>query len=284
MVLMDLASTGLNLWAVQTQLMGLKENQATYQLPTGTLDLLGVSLSIPSRVEGTNLAGAQSFTTILDGFSRVVRFGVKFDSVTQSTNFTLETTQDGGLNWSPEVTISRDDWETSKWFWVDLDPSLVADGFRLTSTGDPITVSDFYLCTGVRDIPLSPFNRDDYRNQVNKDQPSSTPTNYFFEKLIDPRITLWGVPSVDTCHLSVNLHRQVQDVGSMTGILAIPDRWLNTVIWTAAETAAFELPDVSDVRLGIIQQQAQKALHNVETDETDSAPIFVSPSLGGYNG
>ena len=284
MVLLNLSSKGLNLWAVQNQFVGLTPGKATYVLPTGTLDILNLVLSQPTRVEGTDTIASQSITTDLTDSSKLVRVGLKFETISASETIQLDYSTDSGSNWSNLTTLTKTDWETGTWYWVDLDPFVTGNSFRAVSTTSAITLTEFYLASQVRDIPMTPFNRDDYMSQVNKDYSVSLPTNYFFEKLINPQVTLWGVPNNDYSHLTARIHRQVEDVGSLTGQLAIPDRWLDSVIWVAAKVAAFELPDISDVRLGTIQQMAMEAVSNVETDETDGAPIYLTPSIGNYNG
>lgn len=284
MVLLDLSSTGLNLWAVQEHLIGLQIAKSQYVLPSGTLDILNAIISSPTQVEGTEAVGAQSVTTTLSEATQVVRVGLNFEAISASETITLEYSNDSGTTWESITTLTKTDWATGEWYWIDLDPMVTSDTFRVSSTTDPITTSQFYLAISVRDIPMYPYNRDDYMSQVNKNYSVGIPTNYFFEKLINPTITLWGVPSNDTVHLSVRIHRQMEDVGSLTDELAIPDRWLNSVIWSTAATAAFELPDISDTRLQLLQGKAESSLANVETDETDSAPIYMSPMIGNYNG
>lgn len=61
---------------------------------------------------------------------------------------------------------------------------------------------------GYRDIPITQFNRDEYAVQPNKNFQSSQPTNYWFEKLVTPRLTLWPVPSDATRKLRIFVHRQ----------------------------------------------------------------------------
>lgn len=133
-----------------------------------------------------------------------------------------------------------------------------------------------------RDIPLSPFNRDDYANQPNKDFESAQPTNYWFEKLVEPQVTLWPVPNDDTRRLSLYYYRQPQDVGSLTNELEVPTRWLEAVCWHLALRLAFELPGVSSERVSLVQSMTQGMTLEAEGSETDSAPVFLAPNIRVY--
>ena len=133
-----------------------------------------------------------------------------------------------------------------------------------------------------REIPITKFNRDDYASQPNKEFQSAQPTNYWFEKLIEPRITLWPVPSDSSRRLSMYYYRQPQDVGDLTNELEIPTRWLEAICWHLALRLAFELPGVSVERLAAVQAMAQGMTMEVEGSETDSAPVFLAPNIRVY--
>lgn len=133
-----------------------------------------------------------------------------------------------------------------------------------------------------RDFPLSAYNRDDYANLPNKSMLSERPTCYWFEKLREPQITLWPVPSDATRRLLVFRYRQIQDVGSLTEELEIPSRWLEAICWQLALRLAFELPEVKPERLAAIQSMRQEMIIEVEAGETDSAPVYIAPEIGVY--
>ncbi len=282
LLLLSLASEGLNLWAVQRPLIGLTEKKATYLLPSGTLDLLSVTYSMPTRATGTDTAGAQSLTTALDSETEIVRVGLKFSVISTAETITLEYSDDG-LTWNPISTLTKTDWATDEWYWVALDPTISSLNFRVTSTTNPITLTEFYLASQISDLPLYPFNRDDYTNQVNKFILGRPCTNYYFEKLINPQLTLWVVPNNNYDHLNPLIHRQVEDIGSLTQEVAIPNRWKESIIWQLARNLCFELPDIPDSRIQLVMGEAERTFLQVEKDETDSAPLRIAPDIGRYN-
>ncbi len=186
MLIMSLSSRGLNLWCIDVKEIPLVAGQATYVLPTGTIDVLNLLLATP-----------------------------------------------------------------------------VGDG----------TFSE---------IPVMPINRDDFANLPRKSTQSAVPVNYYFEKLVEPQITLWPVPNDDTKHLNLYRYRQIQDVGDLTDELELPARWLEAVCWQLALRLAFELPNVSADRVTLVKQMADSMVIEADGNETDGAPVYFAPGIGVY--
>jgi len=261
MLLMSLSNRGLNLWCIDKQLVPLVSGQATYVLPAGTQDVLNLLYSAPSPVsEG-----------------RVVRFGVKF-STNPATPFTLQTSPDNAV-WTTVATYNVPTESAGTYNWYDLDPSITANYFRINSDG---VVSDLLLSNNNKEIVVTPFNRDDYTNQPNKTFQSGFITNYYFEKLVNPQITVWPVPNDDTRCLVLYRYRQIQDVGSLTQEIELPSRWYEAISWHWAARLAFELPNVDDARRASVIQMAQTMVIEVEAGETDGSPTYFAPRLGVY--
>jgi hypothetical protein len=76
--------------------------------------------------------------------------------------------------------------------------------------------------------------------------------------------------------------RQIQDVGTLTQSLEIPERWFDGVIWQLARYLAFEIPQVDAAWVPNVVAMADKALLEVERGESDGAPIMVAPNISGY--
>lgn len=132
------------------------------------------------------------------------------------------------------------------------------------------------------DIPVMPMNRDDYANQPRKSFQSATPVNYYFEKLVDPKITLWPVPSDAAKHLTIYRYRQIQDIGEFVDELELPARWGEAIIWQLALRLTFEMPEVSKERMAAVQQMAATMVIEAEGNETDNAPTYIAPNIRGY--
>lgn len=276
LLLTSLAQRGLNLWCIDKKLMGLATGQATYVLPIGSTDVLNLLQSFPTLVTGSEVADANTCTVNLSDPSEVCRFGVRFAS--QPASFTFQVSSDG-LAWTTVLTVT-DPTSTSLFNWFELDPPQNFAYFRVSAPGS--SPSELQLATQIRDLPVSQFNRDDYFNQPDKLFQSGVITNFYFEKLVNPQITLWPRPSSDTAHLTLARYRQIQDVGRLTEELEIPIRWFEAICWHLALRLSFEIPEVTSERRKELQAMASSMVIEVEGGENDSAPVYFAPNIGVY--
>ncbi len=280
LLLTALSNRGLNLWCVETQYVGLQSQQATYTMPVGTVDVLNLIYTQPTRSTGTNSSTATSYTTQLSSATTIYRIGVQASSITASDTLTLASSADG-VTWTTISTHTKTDWATNTWYWFNLDPAVSNTYFRATF-GSATTFTEFYLASALYDLPVSAWNRDTWSTINNKSMAGRPSTSYYFEKLITPQVTLWPVPNNDYDHLTVFIHRQIQDVGTMVQTLEIPTRWFESVIWQLAVRLAFELPDVPGDIITAVTAMSERYLLEVEDEEADGAPLFITPQIGVY--
>lgn len=281
LLLLALANRGLNLWCVTYDLIGLTPFKATYQLPTGTVNLLEMYYSTPSRSAGIDTNTATSFTTELTDETRIIRLGLKFDVISASETITFQSSPDG-IVWTTLTTFARADWQAGRWYWQRLDFAAQARWFRITSTA-PITVDQFYLTNSVFELKIAQYSRDEYFSLPNRQIAGKPSTNYYYERLVpEPQVTLWPVPNNEFDQLSVVYHRQVQDIGLLTQEIELPERWREAIIWQLAERLAFELPGIDPARAQAVQAKAAEHYAEVGMEETDGANIRISPMISGY--
>lgn len=280
LLLLNLANRGLNLWCVQTDLIGLSSGQQLYDLVPGTIDLLNVVYSKPYRTTGTDTTTATSITTELVSAATITRVGLKFSAVSASEVVTFEKSDDG-VAWEEVTVLTRSDFAVGTWYWFTPLQAPNAKYYRARSVGN-ITVEEFYLATNVSDLPVIQWNRDTWATINNKSQSGAPSTNYYLERLLEPRITLWPVPNNDYDHLQVFVQRQIQDIGVLSQSVEIPQRWVDGIIWQLASRMAFELPQVDPSLIQTIVMMADKSLIEVEREETDGAPIMLQPRISVY--
>lgn len=278
MLILGMMDRGLNLWCIDQKIIPLVPGKKTYVLPEGTLDVLNLLYSTPQRLDYT-LDNQPTYTsTSFETDTSVVLYGVKFSTL-PATSYEFQVSDDG-INWVTVETVTSLP-STGEYAWSRLPERQTVKYFRVYSTNLG-TVSDLYLSGAVSEIVVTPFNRDDYASQPNKEMESSTVTNYFFEKLVDPQITTWPVPNDDTRFLYLFRYRQIQDIGTLTNELEIPTRWLESVTWEWAARLAFEIPGVEPARRGEVLAMAEKMTRGVEAGETDSSPAYLYPNIRGY--
>ncbi len=279
MFLMGMSNRGLNLWCIDHRLMSLVSGKKTYVLPVGTTDVLNLLFCTPVQADYTLVIGATEATASnTDSAIDVVRYGIKF-SVLPTTSFLFETSPDG-VAWTIVSTVT-DLPTVDQYGWYEVDPRLTGQYFRVSSPTLG-TVTDLVLVTSIREIVVSAFNRDDYASQPNKNTSSNTSLNFWFEKLVTPQITLWPVPTDDTCHLSLFRYRQIQDIGLLTDEIELPMRWFEAITWHLAARLAFELPGVDPARRAEVIQMANGMTIEVEGGETDSSPTYFAPNISCY--
>jgi hypothetical protein len=277
LLLLNLANRGINLWCVEKELMGLVEGKAEYTLPVGTIRLLDVLYSTTSRVEGSDSATDKSFTTELSDQVTIVRWGFKFQT-SVTAELVLESAD--GVVWDTVQTLPSQTWEAGVWYWFDLDPPVTGSWWRISSSAD-ILLTEFYLTPSVSDTVLTQFNRTEYAQQPNK-YVQGRPTNFYFDKTINPSITLWPAPSSEFDQVTLWRHRFVQDVGTLTQQIEVPQQWMEAIIWQLAARLAYELPGIDSARRGEVIQASQAFIQEAELGETDNAPIYLYSSVGCY--
>jgi len=278
LLLLNLANRGLNLWCVEKDLLPLASNQATYPLAAGTIRLLNVMYSQMTRATGTDTVAPTNVITQLGSATQIVRWGFKLAAGVTGT-MVLESSDDG-VTYTAVKTLASTTW-TTDWNWYGVDPVLTATYWRITSSV-PATFSEFYLSSNVRDIPMTQFNRDEYTQQPNKQYSGTVCTNYYYDRLVNPTITVWPVPNNIFDQLSVWRHRQVQDVGTLTQQIEIPQYWMECVIWQLAAHLAYEIPGVDPARRTEVINASERFLMDAETGESDNAPIYWSPGISCY--
>ena len=282
-LMLALTGRGVNLWCVEKNILDVTVGQKTYVLPLGTISVLNYAFSTATYVTGTNTSAATSYKVQLTTASPVVRVGVTFSALpTASAQLQFS---DDGATWTTATTVTTSMLpavNTRAWFDMNITGSHLY--YRVfCATG--LTATELLLVSTLSDLPIKPMNRDDYTALPIKDSPGSPAVNVFFEKLKDPQITLWPVPNVSGNQVCIWRHRQIQDVGSLTQTLDIPNRWYEDVIWQLARSLMFELPAgvVDTARMQAVLGMADNSQITVEAGENDDAPTFYTPGIGVYN-
>ena len=280
---LSLASRGINLWCVDKKIMGADLGKVTYILPGGTLEILNAVYSQVTYVTGTDTSAATSYQVQLTSATAVLRCGVTF-SVLPTADLTFQYS-DNGILWTTSTTVKTGALSAvGERLWVDMNVSGTHDYYRVYAGGSTFTATELLLCNTISDLAMAQLNRDSYTSLPNKSSPGSPAVNYYFEKLIDPQISLWPVPNVSGNQFCIWRHHQIEDIGTLTEELAIPNRWLESFIWQLAGRLIFELPagSIPPERVAMVMGMMKDMLDTVEGDEQDGAPIYYAPNIGVY--
>jgi hypothetical protein len=316
LALSTLASKGIALWAVQKVILPLYDATQDVLAPLGTVDVLNANLRSVTQLElpafgclYTSSAGgiaANAFDgnlatactqTAPNGFIQVqypavgqpVVFGI-FPNATATWNVAIQTSTDG-LNFTTVYTNTALAVVNGQWFWVDIEgiPESGVLYVRLQASGGTmLNVTEFVTGAAPQEIPIAKINRDDYSNLPNK-WFQGRPLQFWYNKTQpQPTLTLWPSPSLQFTFNQIVLYTQryVQDVGTLTQTVEVPQRWFLAVLTRLAKDLLMMIPEIakgmSDLDKTTLLQEDKDRWNEGWASETDSSPIMLRPYIRPY--
>lgn len=296
-ILMNMSNKGVNLWLLDYILIGSETNQRQMWLPKGSVDVREANYRYPIRINpssdssGNNILSvtdlSQSYTIpaggsvvgVYTGSQKFLHAG--FNSTNFSDSLVVEYSLDN-VNWLPLITISKQI-QSNNWGYQQIDQSPVTPYWRFRNPGtSAVTVRALVLGSVQQDIPLARLNRDDYFNLPNKDFNSNRALQYWFDRGLTPIMNLWPVPQDDFQLFQILVERQLNDVGTLTNQIAIPDRWLPAVQAEFSFKFAMQLPGVDLNRVGFLKSESVELYNNAADEERDKSPIYFAPNISHY--
>ena len=128
---------------------------------------------------------------------------------------------------------------------------------------------------------IMPISRTEYASYPNKEQ-QGYPTVFWFDRLINPTVTLWPVPNTDNGPQSLKYYRvtRMQDAGFGSGqTVEIPYLWLEAF----AYGLAFRLAQIWQPALAAtLKPMADEAYAIAAQQNIETAQQYISPMIGGY--
>lgn len=285
----ELTSRAPNLWCVKEHSFGLFTGRADVVMLPGTVRDLNLNWRTPTALTPAG--------TSFDAISATWDLGVSqattpvktlsiLSGANQNLTLAIDTSADG-ITWT---TLSTETQATAvalgEYVWRDIKQVTPNRYFRLRETvlaSAPMTAN--LIAQTNFDLPMTPFNRDEYQQLPNKQFQSGRVLQYYFDRQLSPSLKCWPVANStivsQTC-IYGSLFYQVQDVGAMTNQVAIPDRWLTYAIWKLADQSLYELPGADLKREQGIQNQVAMAMDTALAGEVDTGPIHITPRIGVY--
>lgn len=309
-LLSNLINQGIQYFAIKKQVYGLQPNKYEYLLPVGGNDVLNALYRWMTRPTGAYTTSAGGVVAnIYDGnvatFCQqtsangnfVVNYGTNQPQYIGSIGFMPYVAGGGSATWNYAFQASTDGttWATlytgtnvsvtdGQWIWQDIDPGANVQYYRmLASGGTTLALREWYLGVNSTEITMARLNRDDYTNLPNKNFTANQPFQFWFNRTIpQATITLWPTPSDAFYQMTVWYSSQIEDVGSLSGQLAIPDRWLLAIQSMLAHQMSLELPQVDLPRIQYLEGQAEKYFIMAEQEERDRSPLYFAPNISVY--
>ena len=309
-VLSSLINKGIQYFAIKKTVIGLNADQYIYNMPVGSNDALNVLYRQMERPSGsyTSSAGG-TVANVYDNDTSTycqqasangnisVNYGVSNPVYIGSIGILPFVSGGGSATWTLtyEYSVDGSTWNTlydlgqvvvtdNKWLWTDIDPGQDVIAYRVrASGGTTLALREFYLGNNSREIQMARLNRDDYTNLPNKNFTANQPYQYWFDRTIPvPTIYLWPVPSDPFIQMTVWYSAQVEDIGALSGELAVPDRWLLAVESMLAHRMSLILPAVPLERVKYLEGQADRNFNDAEQEERDKSPIYWAPNISVY--
>jgi hypothetical protein len=309
-LLSNLINQGIQYFAIKKYVYGLQPNKYEYLLPVGGNDVLNAlyrSMTRPVGAYTTSAGGvvANIYDNDVATFCQqttangnfVVNYGTNQPQYIGSIGFMPYVAGGGSATWNYAFQASTDGvtWTTlytgtnvtvtdGQWIWEDIDPGANVQYYRmLASGGTTLALREWYLGVNSTEIPMSRLNRDDYTNLPNKNFTANQPFQFWLNRTIPQgTITLWPTPSNAFFQMTVWYSAQVEDVGALSGQLAIPDRWLLAIQSMLAHQMSLELPQVDLARIQYLEGQGEKYFIMAEQEERDKSPIYFAPNISVY--
>jgi hypothetical protein len=309
-VLSSIINKGIQYFAIKKTVIGLNADQYIYNMPVGSNDALNVlyrQMERPSGSYSTSAGG--TVANVYDGDTSTfcqqtsangnisVNYGTSNPVYIGSIGILPYVSGGGSATWTItyEYSVDGSTWNTldslgsiavtdNEWVWTDIDPGQNVIAYRVrASGGTTLALREFYLGNNSREIQMARLNRDDYTNLPNKNFTANQPYQFWFDRTIPvPSIYLWPVPSDPFIQMTVWYSAQIEDIGALSGELAIPDRWLLAVESMLAHRMSLILPAVPLERVKYLEGQADRNFNDAEQEERDKSPIYWAPNISVY--
>lgn len=284
-LLTDLVNDGINLWCVNKFVAPALQGISQYALPLGTSDVLGANFRTYNTLTGTPLSGAGYLGEQFAVAESPTNVQVAF-TVAGTPTLVVESSLDG-VTWGqvaafavPQATVAA-----GQPLAQDIDNSAPAAYWRVRdASGTLLAGATAVFSNTPAEIPMSDYNRDDYFSLPNKTFQANRSLQYRFEKTLNPYVIVWPVPNTAAAQFAFLLHHQPQDVGSLTNLLDVPQRWYEYVLFAFACKVALELPagELPPGRLDYLEAKAAEHNRRASNNETDNSPTRLMPNLRGY--
>jgi hypothetical protein len=306
--LQNLSNLGVNLWLLENKLYGALNAQQQLVLPKTTIDVREanwvyiINSQASEYLPTDNSTSPSAFALNLDivATSTIAKnylgleyqtalpvYYVGFNGYAENGgkttyNFAYEVSNDG-ITWKtvqqfPATTLSDREW---KYFNISTTPNYLY--YRLRETVAPtFSVRQIVFSTSQQVIPLARLNRDDYWNLPNKQFPSQRSLQFWFDRTIEPSMYLWPVPNNDFQMFQLLVEKQMEDVGSLTNQIYVPDRWISSVQASLSHRLAMQIPGVDLTRIQYLEGQAEKLFMQANNEERDKSPIYFQPNISYY--
>lgn len=279
-----LVNDGVNLWCVRKNILNVIPNTAQYPLAAGTDDVLNVLYRTLTILTGTPLNGV-GYTGIILSSPSVVQNVAGVFTTGGSPSLVIEYSLDNGATWVSFIPFGQTQVQAGSNFAVDIQQPVVSSYWRVRDTsGNNLVPSSVNYSLIFNELNMAQLNRDDYVNLPNKFYQGQKALQYWYDKQINPSLYVWPISQNVLDQIVVYQHGQIEDLGSVTNNLAVPQRWYEAIVLKLACAIWLELPPEEAVpgRLEQLKPLADEAEAKAGGGENDRSSWRLTPRIGGY--
>ena len=312
--LSELSNASIPLWCIDKQVLPLYQGTDQVLCPLGTIDCLNLNLrslqfltGTPSATSGIavnafdqNLSTACSQT--MPGGSITLTFpsvGTPVTTVgilpntTGVWSYTVQVTADG-IVWNTIYEATAQDVINGVWNWIDFEfltnsqTSLYLNNILavrlLASPNTVLNVAEFAIANMPEEITMQPINRDEYMSLPNKIF-QGRPVQFWFDKQVSqPILHIWPAADIPSQfpQLVMTRHRHIMDVGVLTQLIEVPQRWYNAIIDKLAAAVAIETLEVDPKLVPLLVQRGNESEVKAWGRESDRSSSRLSPDISVY--
>lgn len=290
----------LNLWLVKREIQSLNKYQSVYDLPAEAIDVLEMAIRQSNRMLGGSafsqpetggeasnaFDGNPSTACVQNAPNGYIGYQFSVPSLVQmvgvqsniDTNYTLifEYSLDG-TNWTSEFIATQSIYPKGKTIWFEMPKPYRCSYFRIAETGGAtLNVQELYFERINVDMPISPISRQDYMNLPNKHS-VGRPSCYYVNRVIKPNFSLWLVPSGQYKTVIYTYKRYIQDVGLLTDILDIPQRFYEALVAGLAYKLACNDQSITPDRVAVLKSEYDKSIDLARMEDSEKyIPVTMS--------
>ena len=252
----DWANRGLNRWTMPQESITLASGIAEY--PLGTLTMT-VAASGNFSVGETITGGTSSATASITSKPSATSMAITIPSGTFSSGETLT----GGTS-SATTTLSSavsfEDVQSS----IDVLSAVIRQNSGTSNQAD---------------TSISRISRDTFINISNK-RSTSTPSQYYVDRQITPKIKLWPTPNSSALLLVFDRMRRIEDVDTMTNTADVPFRFYPCLTAGLAYYLSMKrAPALTKMMKAVYEEEFERAA----AEDRDRTSLSLTPSSTYYN-
>jgi hypothetical protein len=305
LILSSLCNKGIALWTITKDILPIYESIYQVPMPLGRVDVFAAMLRTSQIITGTPTSSqgvaANAFDQNLSTACIQASAGGYIDLSIAATdaipiygilpgtndvwNISIQVSTDGGVTYQNIYSNAALEVADGQWFWVDIQG--VPDGVtnvRLQANGETVlNVIEFTIEQIPNEIPMAKMSRDDYDNFPDK-WFKGRPVQFWYDKQIpNPILTLWPSPQLEFTFNQIVTYSQryPQDVGTLTDIIEVPQRWYLPIICELADHLMSEIPEAQadPMKVSMI---AAKQMQAAWDGESDGGPMRIVPQIRAY--